>query len=453
MRVTIGILALSIVACSKGGGSASSAAATSGIVPGNAAVVAVLRSPQAFLDQLGKASVFGAFTGEEMKAFKDDLNEFVDERLGLKLDGLRSVTLFVTAEGSVAVLLPDVKGRLKGEKRGEREGTEIIAIEELELVAAQRGSVLIVGMEDAVHAAIDAAAGKRDSLAKGNPKLAELVNREAASAFLTVAGDPSFLPEEEMREAAAERGVKLVLLSMSSKRILARAIGDKAGLGRLKEEIEQGLKMAVMGMEMQMDRATSKDDGELLAGVGMIVGYHMIKHIAATVKPRLDGDQLSLEVPFNIDDPMVMVGMIGMGAAVAIPSFLKYTKKSKSTEAAQGVKKLYDGARMYHMEYGKFPESAGPTPREGSCCMSAGGKCMPDSTTWEHPTWTALRFAMDDPYQYSYTFESSATAFTARATGDLDCDGTYSTFEMAGTIGADGTLQGSAGIYKEKELE
>ena len=43
--------------------------------------------------------------------------------------------------------------------------------------------------------------------------------------------------------------------------------------------------------------------------------------------------------------------------------------------------------------------------------------------------------------------------FTARAVGDLDCDGTYSTFEFAGRVLPDGSLRGAEGIYKNLELE
>jgi len=42
--------------------------------------------------------------------------------------------------------------------------------------------------------------------------------------------------------------------------------------------------------------------------------------------------------------------------------------------------------------------------------------------------------------------------FTARAYGDLDCDGEWSTFEMYGTAGGDGPSL-DAGIYRSNELE
>ena len=59
---------------------------------------------------------------------------------------------------------------------------------------------------------------------------------------------------------------------------------------------------------------------------------------------------------------------------------------------------------------------------------------------------------MDDPHHYSYEFTSDESSFTARAYGDLNCDGVYSTFEMKGTIAADGSIS-SGGLVTENELE
>jgi hypothetical protein len=57
---------------------------------------------------------------------------------------------------------------------------------------------------------------------------------------------------------------------------------------------------------------------------------------------------------------------------------------------------------------------------------------------WKHPTWRALDFAVEVPHPYKYEYVSSGVGdnamFTARAIGDLNCDGVFSTFERMGTI-------------------
>ena len=173
---------------------------------------------------------------------------------------------------------------------------------------------------------------------------------------------------------------------------------------------------------------------------------------------------------FTLIELMIVVAIIGILAAVAIPAFMKYMRKSKTTEATQGIKKIYDGARSYYLEENtargtgaiiakQFPVTAAITPAT-KCCSSAGGKCAPAPSEWDDAagSWNALKFSMEDPFYFQYEYVSSGTdttsQFTARALGDLDCDGTFSTFEMAASINAaDQSVKGSAGIYKNKELE
>jgi type IV pilus assembly protein PilA len=172
---------------------------------------------------------------------------------------------------------------------------------------------------------------------------------------------------------------------------------------------------------------------------------------------------------FTLVELMVVVTIIGVLAAVAVPSYLKASRKAKTAEATSNVKRIYDGARSYYEEERsqraaiapiarQFPNSAPAiTPALGACCANAGHKCMSDPSLWVDETWTSLKFAVTDPHYYSYSYLSSGTEtaaqFSATSYGDLDCDADYSTFELTGSVQADGTVTGQAGFFKDRELE
>ena len=91
-------------------------------------------------------------------------------------------------------------------------------------------------------------------------------------------------------------------------------------------------------------------------------------------------------------------------------------------------------------------------------------KGAPESAVWDEEPWKALKFSMDDPhyYAYAYTVQVGAAGaidgshqFTARARGDLDCDGDFSAFSMYGEVNetyADGPA-GSAALSRTDDLE
>lgn len=167
----------------------------------------------------------------------------------------------------------------------------------------------------------------------------------------------------------------------------------------------------------------------------------------------------------TLKDACEGMSIFGSGQAQGPPN-----RKAKTTEAVTNVKKLYDGARSYYEEElsargslvpiaKQFPTTpaVSTAPSLGACCAAAGKKCAPNPGLWTDASWQALKFSMDDPHYYSYTYIASGTDstahFTVRANGDLDCDGVYSTFEMVGSVQTDGTVTGQAGFFKDQELE
>lgn len=118
------------------------------------------------------------------------------------------------------------------------------------------------------------------------------------------------------------------------------------------------------------------------------------------------------------------------------------TAKRRAKEADQLLEYLADRVESSIAATGHVPATAaGPTPLP-TCC-EVGGTCEPDPATWAAPGWQALQFSIDGDYRYTYTYlpDPSGRSAILRAVGDLDCDGTSSTYELEVRIAPDGVTR------------
>jgi type II secretory pathway pseudopilin PulG len=130
---------------------------------------------------------------------------------------------------------------------------------------------------------------------------------------------------------------------------------------------------------------------------------------------------------------VVVIALVIYIGVKAGSTFKKFTKKAKNSEATLNLFRIQSRAEQYKLEMGQYPlaPEAVVAPALGTCCNRGSmGKCPPDPSLWEGPPWDALRFSVDDPHYFYYSYQSDGTGFTARAYGDLDCDGTMSTFTV-----------------------
>ncbi|MCC6999981.1 MAG: hypothetical protein IT370_35610 [Deltaproteobacteria bacterium] len=108
---------------------------------------------------------------------------------------------------------------------------------------------------------------------------------------------------------------------------------------------------------------------------------------------------------------------------------------ARTRESTVVLKRLYQGAKQYFTENGAVPTTPGPlTPAATACNGGAQVKHAPDAALWAGSPWVELNFTMDDPHYYSYQYEGSVSGITLTAVGDLDCDGTPSTFTLKAQI-------------------
>ncbi|HEV7559663.1 MAG TPA: prepilin-type N-terminal cleavage/methylation domain-containing protein [Kofleriaceae bacterium] len=138
---------------------------------------------------------------------------------------------------------------------------------------------------------------------------------------------------------------------------------------------------------------------------------------------------------FTLIELMIVVAIIGILAAVAIPAFMDYMKKSKRTEAPLQLRIIKDKSNDYATPQPRYAPSsvAQFAGNDGAACSSTTGKMaiIPSSSWFSDSAWNSLDFHIDEETQFTYHFNHiSATQAAAIAVGDLDCDGTMISYSM-----------------------
>lgn len=146
----------------------------------------------------------------------------------------------------------------------------------------------------------------------------------------------------------------------------------------------------------------------------------------------------------------------------------KAERKRLIGEATLNIRKLFDSSvSYYNMEWSgrsgevlprQFPYTTLLTPPFPPRCVDGRPvPYRPGDSDWNAPTWQGLNFAIDEPHYYRYEYISTGTGpnatFTARALGDLDCDGILSTFERVGRIDDENNVTGGVGLFMANEFE
>src|SRR3954465_3344758 len=107
---------------------------------------------------------------------------------------------------------------------------------------------------------------------------------------------------------------------------------------------------------------------------------------------------------FTLIELMIVVAIIGILAAVAIPAFMDYMKRSKKTEAALQLNKIGKNAKRYYSELSTYVTGTAARkpakPGTGGCCGGTGvaaNHCAKDPTGFAgDAVWKNLDFQIDE---------------------------------------------------------
>ncbi len=139
---------------------------------------------------------------------------------------------------------------------------------------------------------------------------------------------------------------------------------------------------------------------------------------------------------FTLIELMIVVAIVGVLAALAIPGFAAYIQRSRTTEAFTMLGEIRQRQESYRVEFGRYCAA-----QWNPAAYSSGGALQPWNNTMLD--WAQIGASPDGPVRFQYRVLAGDPTggsgvpgvddgdfwFVAQALGDLDGDGNEVAFE------------------------
>ena len=186
---------------------------------------------------------------------------------------------------------------------------------------------------------------------------------------------------------------------------------------------------------------------------------------------------------FTLVELMIVVAIIGILAVVAIPTYMRFTRQSKTSEVVTNLGAIVKGTTGWYNDEHTDTENGNPVVRhfphnnpqlapggisfaptsdttlvanigtwgDNTAASTASAPAQPpcqevpgqalynrNGTYWERLLWQRVNFGIDKAHYYQYYYGSSGigtqSTFLVAGRSDLDCDQTYSNYRIRGSI-------------------
>lgn len=143
--------------------------------------------------------------------------------------------------------------------------------------------------------------------------------------------------------------------------------------------------------------------------------------------------RFSKSAGFSLVELMIVVAIMAILAAIAIPSFMKFSQRAKTAEATQNVAAIRSCLESYRAENDTYLACAA----NPGAARTGAGAATP--IAWvAGGNWDSIGFAPDGNIRYSYAVAVSVAAatpdirnnFLITASGDIDEDTTAAVYSV-----------------------